>query len=328
MKKICLFAVIGLTFSLAACGQAEEKDTKDTGQSEVQTDEQENGGEETSISSNSFFEVFDGKIDHIHGVGYAGNQGKVYFAAHDGLKVYDNGKWFKTKKENNDYMGFNATQDGFYSSGHPGNDSKLPNPLGIQYSPDNGQTLEKKALEGETDFHLMGAGYENSVIFLMNPQENSIMDTGKFYLSEDKAKTWKEVAANGLEDTLLSLSVHPNNADYLAASGQQGIYLSKNKGESFERISKSGQGTSVFFTNEGLIYGTYDGTAKLTKLSLTDETEEEIALPKMKEDAVMYFAQNPKNEQELTFVSFNGDIYHTADGGNNWDRIVEAGSIR
>ncbi|MBN8203925.1 F510_1955 family glycosylhydrolase [Bacillus sp. NTK034] len=325
MKKSLLLAVLGLTFSLAACGQAEEKNNKDIKQSEAQTDEQGSG--EAAIS-NSFFEVFDGKIDHIHGVGYSGNQGKPFYAAHDGLKVYDGGKWYKTKEENNDYMGFNATKDGFYTSGHPGQDSNLPNPLGIQKSTDDGKTLQELAVEGETDFHLMGVGYENQVIFLMNPQKNSIMETGKFYLSEDNAKTWKEVSANGLDDTLLSIAVHPQKADYLAASGQQGIYLSKDKGKTFERISKSGQGTSVFFTNDSLIYGTYDGTSKLTKVSLSDETEEEIALPKMNEDAVMYLAQNPNNDQEMTFVSFNGDIYYTTDGANNWDAIVEAGKIK
>ncbi|MBT2690865.1 hypothetical protein J7I93_22255 [Bacillus sp. ISL-47] len=321
MKKSLLLAVLGLTLSLAACGKAEEKETKDIEQSEGQTDEQGSGGEE---ASNSFFEVIDGKIDHIHGMGYPGNQGKLFFAAHDGLKVYDNGKWYKTKEENNDYMGFNATKDGFYTSGHPGQDSSLPNPLGIQKSTDDGQTLEQIAVEGETDFHLMGVGYEKPMIFLMNLQKNSIMEAGRFYLSEDNATTWKEVSANGLDDKLLSVAVHPQKANYLAASGQQGIYLSKDKGENFELISGSGQGTSVFFTNESLIYGTYDGTAKLTKLSLSDETEEEIPLPELKEDAVMYFAQNPKNEQEMAFVSFNGDIYHTTDGANNWDSIVEA----
>ncbi|WP_264738036.1 F510_1955 family glycosylhydrolase [Cytobacillus firmus] len=325
MKKSLLLTVFTLTFSLVACGQAEVKDKKFTEQSEAQTNKDGSVGEG---ASDNFLEVFDGKIDHIHGVGYSGNQGKPFYAAHDGLKVYEGGKWYKTKEENNDYMGFNATKDGFYTSGHPGQDSSLPNPLGIQKSTDDGKTLEQLALEGETDFHLMGVGYENQVIFLMNPQKNSMMETGKFYLSEDKAKTWKEVAANGLDDTLLSVAVHPQKADYLAASGQQGIYLSKDKGETFERISKSGQGTSVFFTNDSLIYGTYDGKAKLTKVSLSDETEEEIALPKMEEDAVMYFAQNPNNEQEMTVVSFNGDIYYTTDGANNWDTILEAGKIK
>lgn len=63
--------------------------------------------------------------------------------------MFENGKWYKTTKENNDYMGFNAVQTGFYSSGHPGADSKLPNPIGIKKSEDNGETLENLAVEIE-----------------------------------------------------------------------------------------------------------------------------------------------------------------------------------
>lgn len=329
LKKLWIIAA-GLTLGLSSCGQNEEpkvteEETAVEEQNE-QTESQNTDDNKEIIANHDFFEPFDGKIDHIHGLGYAGNQGAPFFAAHDGLKVYENGKWYKTKEQNNDYMGFNATKAGFYTSGHPGQDSNLPNPLGIKTSTDNGQTLDKIALEGETDFHVMGVGYENQAIFVMNPHKNSIMKTEKFYLSEDNANSWQEVQANGLKDVLISVAVQPQKVDYLAAAGQQGIYLSKDKGENFEKITDSGQGTSVFFTNDSLIYGTYDGTAKLVKHSLSDGSETEIPLPKMEEDAVMYFAQNPQNEKEMTFVSFNGNIYYTKDSGSNWDLIVEAGN--
>lgn len=331
MKKLWIIAA-GLTLGLSACGQNEEpKVTEDETAVEEQNEQagSQNTDDNKEIKANhKFFEPFDGKIDHIHGVGYAGNQGAPFFATHDGLKIFENGKWYKTKEQNNDYMGFSATKEGFYTSGHPGQDSNLPNPLGIQKSTDNGQTLEMMALEGETDFHVMGVGYENQAIFVMNPHKNSIMETEKFYLSEDKAKTWREVPANGLQDTLISVAVHPQKSDFLAAAGQQAIYLSDDKGENFEKITEGGQGTSVFFTDDSLIYGTYDGNAKLIKRSLSDKSETEITLPEMKEDAVMYFAQNPQNEQEMTFVSFNGNIYFTKDSGSNWELIVEKGILK
>lgn len=333
MKKYFVIATLGMTLFLAACGQDETKNAVEDGtpkQTETQNTANEQQGTEVTgqfAGANEFFEPFNGKIDHVHGVGYAGNQGVPFFAAHDGLKVYENGQWYKTKKENNDYMGFNATKDGFISSGHPGADSELPNPVGIIKSADNGQTLESLALEGEVDFHLMGVGYNSETIFAISPHDNSLMEGNKFYVSDDQAKTWKEVAAKGLEDQLLSIAVHPEDGNLIAAVGQKGIYLSEDKGENFDLITKGKQGTTTYFTKDSLIYGTFDGEASLIRRSLNDNGEEEILLPEMEQDAVLYFAINPQDDKEITFVSFNGDIYQTKDA-RNWELLVKEGNLK
>jgi predicted small lipoprotein YifL len=330
LKKILsTIGLIVIIFSLAACGQeAKETPKKTDEQSQNGGDSAINDDKKGAISSNSFFEPFMGNIDHIHGIGYAGNQNAVFFAAHDGLKIYEYGKWYKTKKENNDYMGFNATEQGFYSSGHPGVDSKLPNPIGIKKSTDNGESIEDIALEGETDFHVMGVGYRNNAIFVLNPEKNSLMESNKFYRSEDGGETWSEANVNGLNDEILSVALHPDKAAIIAAAGKNGIYLSKDKGENFDLITKDMQGTSVFFTEDSLWYGSYSGKPKLVKRSLNDETEKEVALPEMKQDAVLYFAVNPQNEEEMTFVSFNGSIYQTTDGAETWKHVVAEGKLQ
>lgn len=333
MKKYFVIATLGLTLVLGACGQEEPKVTEEglaeQTESQDSTNEQQSSVEKGEfIAANNFFEPFEGNIDHIHGIGYAGNQAVPFFATHDGLKVYENGNWYKTKKENNDYMGFNATEDGFYSSGHPGADSDLPNPIGIKKSTDNGKVLENLALEGEVDFHLLGVGYDNKTIFVMSPHDNSIMEANKFYVSEDGAKTWNQVAAEGLDDELLSVAVHPVDGNYIAAVGQKGIYLSGDMGESFEQITSGMQGTSAFFTKDALVYGTFDGNASLIKRSINDNSEEEILLPKMEQDAVLYFAINPQDEKEMTFISFNGNIYQTKDNAKSWELLVEKGNLK
>lgn len=335
MKKVViLIGILGLTLGLAACNQNNaDKDPADKGEGTKteQNSAASNQPEKTgngNLAANDFFEPFKGEIEHIHGLGYAGNQNALFFAAHDGLKVYENGKWYKTKKENNDYMGFNAVKGGFYASGHPGEDSKLPNPFGIKRSFDNGQTLETLVLEGETDFHAMGVGFNNEVIYVMNPEKNSIMDTGKFYRSEDQAKTWKQTSAKGLNDEILSIAVHPSNPDIMAAAGKEGIYLSKDKGESFELITKGMQGTAVFFTEDSLWYGGYNGQALLMKSSLSDGAEESVKLPEMEQDAVLYLAQNPQNDKEISIVSFNGNIYITKDGAQSWELLAEEGTLK
>lgn len=334
MKKTLLLLAVSVLV-LTACSQEDEAtpSQESTNQNESQpsdTEDNNSHAEETtgvSFASNAFFEPFDGKIEHLHGMGYVGNQGVPFFATHDGLKVVENGAWLKTKEENNDYMGFNATDDGFYSSGHPGTDSKLPNPIGIMKSVDNGQTLQSLGFEAEVDFHLMAVGFTNHMIFAKSPHKNSLMKADAFYVSEDDGASWKEVNAYGLKGEIIGLAVHPTDKNIMAAAVEDGVYLSKDRGENFELLTKGQQGTSVFFTEDHLFYGGYDGQASLIKRTLANEQEEEIALPEMNEDAVLYAAVNPKNEHEITIVSFNSDIYQTTDHGANWNRLAKAGNI-
>ncbi|MFC0476738.1 F510_1955 family glycosylhydrolase [Robertmurraya beringensis] len=332
MKKFLLVAAISLLI-LTACSQENETEQleESTNQTETQGSDSQDETEDStsaSLASHDFFEPFIGKMDHIHGLGYVGGQAAPFFAAHDGLKIYENGTWLKTKRENNDYMGFNATNDGFYSSGHPGTDSKLPNPIGIMKSVDHGQTLQSLGFEAEVDFHLMAVGYNNHQIFVMSPHKNSVMEADAFYVSEDEGANWKEVAASGLKGELIGLAVHPTDKNILAAAGEDGIYLSKDQGESFELLTTGTQGTIVYFTENSLLYGEYDGQPSFVIRNLTDDNEEGIALPKMKEDAVMYAAINPKNEHEITFVSFNNDIYQTTDHGESWNILAKSGNLQ
>ncbi|MCM3600502.1 hypothetical protein M3175_07155 [Robertmurraya korlensis] len=332
MNKFLLVAAISL-LALSACSQEDEtaQPEESTNQTETQdSDAQDETGDSATVSlaSHDFFESFTGKIDHIHGLGYVGDQDATFFAAHDGLKVYENGTWLKTNRENNDYMGFNATDDGFYSSGHPGTDSKLPNPIGIMKSVDYGQTLQSLGFEVEVDFHLMAVGYNNHQIFAMSPHKNSVMKADAFYVSEDDGANWKEVSANGLKGELIGLAVHPTDKNILAAAAEDGIYMSRNQGETFELLTTGTQGTSVYFTGDSLLYGEYDGQPSFVIRNLTDDKEEEITLPEMEEDAVMYAAINPKNEHEITFVSFNNDIYQTTDHGESWKLLAKSGKLQ
>lgn len=342
MKKIlAIISLLVIAGFLTACGDSEQNNNLagEPGNNQEETTEKESnqGGEtekpETAKSSpieqHPNFEPFDGKVDHIHGLGYAGNQNAIFFATHDGIKVYTNESWFKTKTENNDYMGFNAVDQGFFTSGHPGKDSKLPNPFGILKSSDNGETLESLGLLGETDFHLLGVGYQSNVIYALPPNNNSKMKAGGLYVSEDLTKTWKKVEAKNLGENLFLIAVHPTDPSLVAIAGEEGIYFSKDMGQSFELITKGMQGTSVYFDQEeNLWYGGYGGNATLIKRSLKDGSEQEIQLPELKKDAVMYLAQNPKNPLEVVFVSFNGDIYLSKDGASSWKQLVKSGELQ
>lgn len=272
------------------------------------------------------FEVpMNGSLDHVHGIGYVGEDDGLYFASHTGLKIYRHGEWFKTSKNSNDYMGFNATNEGFYTSGHPGGDSDLRNPIGIQRSIDGGQTLEMVKFEGETDFHAMAVGYNSHDIFLLNPEKNSELEQG-FYKSSDGGQSWKSVSASGLDGEILSLALHPSNSNMAAAATSNGIYLSKDAGEKFQLISdESVVGTAVFFNNENLYYATYSTSPVMINYHIESGIDQTINLPELTEDGVVYIAQNPKNEQQIAIYTIRGQAYITENGTESWVQIIKDG---
>ncbi|MGO4886544.1 F510_1955 family glycosylhydrolase [Anaerobacillus sp. MEB173] len=337
MKKSLLIATtFSFTILLSACGSGNsavpedetniEQVTMDN-QVTQQEDGMQNDDHTEGISNHDFFEPYDGLVDHIHGLGYAGNQNAIFIAAHDGIRVYENGKWFKTKELNNDYMGFNAVNQGFYASGHPGPGVNLPNPLGLKRSFDNGQTLEDLGMEGESDFHAMGVGFNNHTVYLLNEMPSSTLGLG-LYVSKDKGQSWSEINADELGENILNIAVHPTNGDMVAIASQRGVFLSKDAGQNFILLTTKQQGTSVHFSEETLWYGAYGKEPVLVKYSLENETKEQMELPTMNQDAVMYLAQNPQKKSEIVFATFNGHIYKSDDAANTWNLLVKEGKIQ
>lgn len=269
------------------------------------------------------FEVpFDGTMDHVHGLGYAGNDEGLYFASHTGLKIYRDGKWFETSKNFNDYMGFAAVDKGFYSSGHPGEDSNLPNPIGLQRSFDGGKTLEKIDFEGESDFHVMAVGFSSHDIILLNEQKNSKLVEG-IYLSEDNGESWIEVTASGLDGDILSLSIHPSNSKYIAAATNSGVYLSSDKGENFTLISeREAVGTAVFFNEENLYFASYDKNPKFEKYNIDNDEIENMYLPELYDDGPVFIAQNPKDTKQLAIYTIKGQAYVSSVYSETWEQIL------
>lgn len=283
----------------------------------------------TSNEEGDFEVAFDNKIEHIHGIGYAGETNGLYFATHGGLKIYCDSEGYETTRNYNDYMGFNAVDEGFYTSGHPGGDSDIPNPFGIQRSFDGGRTLEHIKFEGETDYHAMAVGYDSHDIFLMNPERNPELEKG-FYRSVDEGETWEEVDAEGLEGGVLSFAMHPADSNFVAAATSEGIYLSKNGGNDFKVLTDAGHsGTAVYFFEDDLYYATYGESVKLVKRSVRNDDKVAINIPKMNDDGILYIARNPRNTEELGIYTINGDAYLSKDGSvEQWGKILNDGNAK
>jgi hypothetical protein len=263
---------------------------------------------------------------HVHGLAYSADGKQLFVAIHDGLAIYSAGRWLRPPAPRHDYMGFSATKNRFYSSGHPAPGSGLKNPVGLIVSGDGGRTWEKRGLEGESDFHVLGASYETHAVYVYNPNRNSRMDRPGIYYTLNDGFSWMRAQAQGLAGTIHAIAVHPSNPRIVAAATEKALFLSNDSAERFERLAE-GQALAAFFDLEGehLLYSMHDGVARLYRHSLKSRTRTEISLPPLTRDAVSHIAQNPAARAEYAIATFERNVFLSKNMGKNWTQIARNG---
>ncbi|WP_166240130.1 F510_1955 family glycosylhydrolase [Paenibacillus turpanensis] len=265
-------------------------------------------------------------IDHAHGMSYSADGSKLFFAVHDGLRVYENGQWSLPAGEKHDYMGFSMVDDGFYSSGHPAPGSNKKNPFGIVKSTNEGESFEPLALYGEIDFHGMSVGYQSHAIYVFNPLPNQAMSELGLHYSTDEAKSWTKSKVEGLVGQPATLAVHPTDSGTMAVGTDQGIFVSTNYGDSFTRISSIGEGTSVFFNLKGTLYAAgIQLEPSLVAIDLARGSIQNLNIPPMTNDAIAFIGQHPARPNEMAIMTFQNDAYVTQDGAATWTSIIAKG---
>jgi len=209
-------------------------------------------------------------LHHIHGLAYSADGKQLMIPSHHGLAVYRDGRWSKAPGPQHDYMGFSATSKHLYSSGHPTPASGLVNPFGLIRSKDGGKSWDKLGLEGETDFHLLATSWNANAVYVWNPAPNSRMKRPGLYSTLSDGFTWKPSSAAGLKGEPRALTVHPENAAVVAVATAEGLYLSKDSGESFAQAASGGEGLSALFDLDGkqIWYGAFEGRATLVRMPL------------------------------------------------------------
>ena len=266
-------------------------------------------------------------LTHVHGLAYSADGKRLMIPSHHGLAVFEHGRWSKAPGPQHDYMGFAATAKALFSSGHPAPGSGLVNPFGLIRSRDGGRTWENLGLEGETDFHLLAAGWNTGAIYVWNPAPNTRMNAPGLHFTASGGFGWKRAQARGLTGEPRAIAVHPDDAATVAVATSGGLYLSANSGEDFRRVTANGEGLSAFFDLRGkfLWYGWFDGRARLTRIPLGGPLPAQVALPPLGNDAVAYIAQNPARNQEVAIATFKRSVYLSKDGGETWTQIADLG---
>lgn len=265
-------------------------------------------------------------LTHVHGLAYSPDGRRLMVPSHHGISLYKNGAWSKAPGPQHDYMGFAATADAIYSSGHPAPGSGMVNPFGVIRSRDGGRTWDKLGLEGEADFHLLASGWSANAIYVWNPAPNSRMSRAGLHYSTNDGRSWKAARARGLEGEPHALAVHPRDKRAVAVATVQGVFESLDAGESFQKLT-GGECTAVFYDLEGrhLWYGSFDGKARLLKMRLRGGPITEIRILPLENDAVAYIAQNPVRQDEYAFATFRRSVFITKDAGDSWTAIAANG---
>ena len=267
-------------------------------------------------------------LTHVHGLAYSPDGKQLLIPSHHGLAVYEGGRWSKAPGPQHDYMGFAATAKNLYSSGHPAPGSGMVNPFGLIRSRDGGKTWEKLGLEGETDFHLLAAGWRLNAIYAWNPAPSSRIPRPGLHYTVNDGFAWKPAPAQGLNGTPHALAVHPADAKTVAVATSSGVFVSRDSGARFRPVAEGAQGLSVFFDLDGkhLWYGTFDRQPRLARMPLEAGKATGIELPPLGRDAVAYIAQNPARRDEYAIATFERSVYLSKDAGRTWTQIAAHGN--
>jgi photosystem II stability/assembly factor-like uncharacterized protein len=309
MKKVVVFSLLSLSLVLSACGSKEESKL-------------------TSVKSGK-------RIEDIHGVGIS-NEGTTYVATHEGLlSTKDVGNtWNKVGSADDDLMGFQMKSDGtMITSGHPGQKSDLPNPIGVLASNDKGLNWKKVEYVGKIDFHtLTSYHHDPNIIYGLNQ-----MGTGQYgagiYKSFDNGKKWTKIEPKGLPNDLMkvySLIVLPENKNTLLAGTELGVMISKDGGGNWNSFDDTRLITAMTVMPNGKDIIAYSMTNRVSGVMISQDSGQSwtsIGLD-LGEDAGSSISVNQKDEKQIAVSTFSTSLYETKDGGQEWKQIITSGELK
>lgn len=147
------------------------------------------------------------------------------------------------------------------------------------------------------------------------------------YVTTDDGQHWQTAKATGVAGRVRSLAVYPTQGEVVALGTTDGLFLSRDAGETFQPLMRGPHVLALFFAFDGqyLWVSSFDGTPTLSRLSLQSGQVEPVNLPSLDRDAVSYIAQSPTNKNEWAIATFQRDIYLSSNDGSSWKKIAQKG---
>lgn len=242
---------------------------------------------------------------HIHGLGVDPGTDDLMVATHYGLFDFG-GEEPEQVSPTKDFMGFAVAGPGhYYASGHPGQDSDLPNPLGLIESTDGGETWQEVSRQGESDFHAMAVSSEGVIGF-----------DGALRFTPD-GEEWSEVDA---ELQLAHLGASPEGPVVLATT-EEGVQRSTDGGLTWELPEEGPMLLMTAFVDTEIAVGVApEGTVHLSRDagSSWEETGGMTGQP------VAIAASTDEDEDLQIWVATQEGIEFSEDGGETFSAMMTA----
>ncbi len=255
------------------------------------------------------------EITHGHGLAVdVADPSKVYIATHHGLLVLINEKGlFRVGEKEDDYMGFSPhpkDANVFFTSGH----SSSGGNLGFQKSDDGGFTWKKisDGVQGPVDFHAMAVSPVNFDLIFGWYQ-------GNLQRTIDGGKNW-EIVQN-TQFPIVGLTADTKDENIVYASSPQGLFVSQDKGSSFDRIFEGFVSAVAIDPSDSqylLLFSKKQGLAKSTDAGRTWETTD----GNFAGETPLVIAFNNQNPEILYTLTEKNSLYKSLDGGKNWIKIL------
>jgi hypothetical protein len=218
------------------------------------------GGNDPSPSTSSGPAVSDPGPVHVHGLGVNPKDGALFIATHTGLFRAPIGRTQPKRVGDRfqDTMGFAIVgPDRFLGSGHPDGRDNLPPFLGLIASRDAGRTWKPVSMLGKVDFHVLETAGQTVYGF------GSDWDTRNpvFMASANGGRSWTQLVP---PEPLIDLAIDPADTQHLVASGEGGLYRSRDGGRAWRPLTMNDTGMLVWTRPDRLLRVGDDGRVKLS----------------------------------------------------------------
>lgn len=299
--------IVGVTVGLNWLSKGSETDLVDV-------------SEETNSDKASFSEALSPleSISHIHGLAVdVADPTRLYIATHAGLAMLKDGnELYRIGESQNDLMGFvvhprNAKT--FFASGHPPQGGNL----GFQKSKDGGMSWDRVS-SGATsvaDFHALS-------VSPVNPDLVYGFDASRLQRSIDGGKKWEVLKTNLPQ--VISLTACSQNETMVYVATMDGLYMSTDKGSTWESISEDMKGTAVItvavFPNDSMKMISSSQKFGLAKSEDGGKTWQKLE-GVLNGEIVMNLTIDQNKVETVYAATRENNIFKSMDGGGTWSKI-------
>lgn len=279
---------------------------------------------EENSSENKKEESKEESLD-INGIVYFENE--LYTATNKGLNVYRNETWENVTGESIQYSAIQSVTNGLMISG-----TKEKKPLGITTLQISDLTTKPVAFDQMASFHFMASDLTGSHLYILQDAMNEETLKYGLHYSQDGGKTWNQSKLEGLNSNSMGMiSVHPSNGHIMAMATQDGVFLSNDYGNTFAQIISNEMVTAISMGKNEIYYSTVNEREEkvyLKKFEFATNRVEVLNIPHLDfYNPITYIAVNVENPSELSFSTYQDDIYHSNDTGSNWNQLLFQGDF-